>query len=334
MLGGVRRIAGAVALLAVATLAVLYLAPSDDYLFVPDRARPLAPKVDVQGERPQRDGGGIYYVAVDVRQASLLESYFPSLYEGSTLVPENEVRPPGQSERQRRQASLQDMRRSQRIAAAVALKAIGRDVTIRATGVLVTAVAADAPASGKLQAGDVIVGVDGRPVRTPDELAPFIRRRQPGSRVRVRVLREGKPRAFSLGTIPHPRFPDEAIVGIAIDQAARIRLPLAIRIDLGGVGGPSAGLAFALDIAEELGRDVDRGRKVAATGEIALDGSVRGVGGVKQKTIGARRAGMDVFLVPGDNAAEARRHADGLRIVPVKTFRQALRALATLPDDA
>ena len=95
MLGGVRRIAGAVALLALATLGVLYLAPSDDYLFVPDDARPLAPKVDVPGERPQRDGVGIYYVAIDVRQASLLESYFPSLHEGSTLVPEDEVRRPG-----------------------------------------------------------------------------------------------------------------------------------------------------------------------------------------------------------------------------------------------
>ena len=329
-----RRIVGAIAALALATAALLYLVPSDDYLFVPDRARPLAPKVEVQGERPQRDGGGIYYVAVDVRQASLLESYFPSLYEGSTLVPEDDVRPPGQSENERRQASLQDMKRSQRIAAAVALKAIGRDVTIRATGVLITAVAADAPASGNLRPGDVIVAVDGRPVRTAEELAPLIRGRRPGSRVRIRVRRDGKQRDVALRTIADPRSPDEAIVGIAVDQAARIRLPIDVRIDLGGVGGPSAGLAFALDIAEELGHDVDRGRKVAATGEIALDGSVRGVGGVKQKTIGARQAGIDVFLVPGENAAEARRHADGLRILPVKTFRQALRALATLPDDA
>ena len=182
-----RRIVGAIAALALATAALLYLVPSDDYLFVPDRARPLAPKVEVQGERPQRDGGGIYYVAVDVRQASLLESYFPSLYEGSTLVPEDDVRPPGQSENERRQASLQDMKRSQRIAAAVALKAIGRDVTIRATGVLITAVAADAPASGNLRPGDVIVAVDGRPVRTAEELAPLIRGRRPGSRVRIRI---------------------------------------------------------------------------------------------------------------------------------------------------
>ncbi|MGH2922273.1 MAG: S16 family serine protease, partial [Gaiellaceae bacterium] len=81
----------------------------------------------------------------------------------------------------------------------------------------------------------------------------------------------------------------------------------------------------------ELGRDVDRGYKVAASGQLNLDGTVGGVGGIKQKTIGARRADADVFLVPGDNAREARRHAGGLRVIPVKSFRQALRALATLP---
>ena len=104
-----------------------------------------------------------------------------------------------------------------------------------------------------------------------------------------------------------------------------------IRIDAGDVGGPSAGLAFALDILQELGRNVTRGHKVAATGELGLDGKVSPIGGVKQKTLGARKAGVDAFLVPaGENAREARRYADGLRIIPVKNFPQALRALATL----
>ena len=84
---------------------------------------------------------------------------------------------------------------------------------------------------------------------------------------------------------------------------------------------------------EQRGRDVDRGYKVAATGEIELDGSVTRIGGIKQKTIGARKSHVDVFLVPvdGDNAKDAKRYANGLKIIPVKTFQQALRALATLP---
>ena len=75
-----------------------------------------------------------------------------------------------------------------------------------------------------------------------------------------------------------------------------------------------------------------RGYKVAATGQIEPDGSVLPIGGVKQKTIGVRRAGVDVFLVPaGDNAKEARNYAEGVRVIPVESFRQALHALATLP---
>jgi PDZ domain-containing protein len=104
-----------------------------------------------------------------------------------------------------------------------------------------------------------------------------------------------------------------------------------VRINAGDVGGPSAGLAFALDILQELGRNVVHGHRVAVSGELFPDGSVGPVGGVKQKTIGAREAHVDAFLVPaGDNAREARRYAHGLRIIPVESFPQALRALATL----
>jgi len=136
-------------------------------------------------------------------------------------------------------------------------------------------------------------------------------------------------------TVADPANPTRAIVGVLVDQSANVKLPVPVQIDTQGVGGPSAGLAFALDLMEELGRDVDHGYRVAATGEIALDGSVGPIGGVEQKTIGARRSHVDVFLVPaGDNAREARRYAGGLRIIPVDSFRQALRSLATLPPKA
>jgi PDZ domain-containing protein len=132
----------------------------------------------------------------------------------------------------------------------------------------------------------------------------------------------------AIRTVRNPTDPRLPFLGVELREP-KITLPVEVRFDLGQVGGPSAGLAFALDLLEELGRDVDRGRRIAATGEIRLDGSVQRVGGVKQKTIGARRADVDLFLVPGDNAAEARRYADGLRVVAVDSFQQALQALAT-----
>ena len=122
-----------------------------------------------------------------------------------------------------------------------------------------------------------------------------------------------------------------AIVGFAPEQAAEIKLPLKVSIDAGNVGGPSAGLAFALEVMEMLGHKVTKGYRVAATGQIELNGAVTPIGGVRQKVFGVKEAGVDVFLVPVGNAATARRYAHGLRIIPVKSFPQALHALATLP---
>ncbi len=72
------------------------------------------------------------------------------------------------------------------------------------------------------------------------------------------------------------------------------------------------------------------GCRIAATGALALDGTVIPIGGIKQKTIGARRADVDFFLVPaGENADEAQDNADDLDIIPVESFQQALQKLAT-----
>jgi Lon-like protease len=318
-------------LVLVAIAAAFFLLPSDDYLLLPDRARAVGPLVEIEGEKPMRDGGGIYFVAVDVRKASLFESLFPSIHEGSTLVPEDQLLPPGVNEEARREGELRAMARSQQVAAAVALRRLGYPVKTTNVGVLVDALVAGSPSVGKLRPNDVIAKVDGKPVRTRSDLLRRIGAHRPGDQVRLEVERGAKKATITLRTAADPDKPERAVIGVYVEQAASIKLPLKVKIDLGNVGGPSAGLAFALDVMEELGRDVDGGRKIAATGEIELDGTVAPVGGVKQKTIAVRRSGIGVFLVPaGDNAEEARRHAGGLRIVPVKNFQQALRSLATL----
>ena len=116
-------------------------------------------------------------------------------------------------------------------------------------------------------------------------------------------------------------------MGIIVADAATFDLPVDVSIDAGSIGGPSAGLAFALGIVDELGDDIDHGRTVVVTGELALDGTVLPIGGIKQKTIGAKEAGADIFIVPDANAEEARKYADGLEIVAVSTFDEALAAL-------
>lgn len=329
-----RRLFAAAAILLALALAFVWLYPSSSYLYLPNEAKPLAGKVEIDGAERLEDGGGVYYLDVTIRKATLLERALPFLRpDGATLLPEEAVVPPGSSFDDRAESGRQQMARSKEVAAAVALEQAGYDVDARPNGALVEGVAADAPAAKTLEDGDVIVAVEGRPVRTPAQLRTEVSKVDPGDRLRLRVRRPGGVQGVSVETVASPDDPRQPIIGIQVAQAADIELPFAVDIDLGAVGGPSAGLAFALEILEQLRRDVDGGYRVAATGEIDLDGTIVPVGGLKQKTFGARKADADVLLVPaGDNAAEAALYADDLRVIPVETFQQALRKLATLPS--
>jgi Lon-like protease len=326
-----RLAVGGVALLIVAFVLLVTMS-SSAFLLVPDRAHPLEGLVKVPGAKADRNGGGIYYVDVIERKASLLERIFPGLRRGSTLVQHNQLAPPGVNEAQRIKADRLAMQLSQQVASAVALRALGYKVAILPEGVRVEFVYRNTNAYGVLKPGDVIVAADGKRVYSAVDLHDLLAHHHVGDVVPVDFVRDGVRHSVRIRTTRDPFGGDRAILGVSPQPAVRVNLPFKVRFDLGNVGGPSAGLAFALQILEARGRDVDHGHKVAATGTIEPDGSIGAVGGIKQKVIGAEEPDVDVFLVPaGDNYRDARRYAHGLRVIPVKTFQQALRALATLP---
>ena len=328
------RLLAAAVVVIVAALVILLTRGSDHYLEIPDEAHPLASLVHVSGGRNQPDGGGIYYVDVFVRRASLLESLVPALRpDGSTLIPRRSLVEPGISEQERIKLELADMKLSQLTASTVALRSLGYQVKVRPGGLKVLAVTASSHARGLLEPGDVIVSADGHPVRFREELRAVLARHEIGDVVRIGIRRGNQRRTIAIRTTSDPAQPGRPILGVLPSQALNVHFPFKITFNLGDVGGPSAGLAFALELLEKRGRDVDHGYKVAATGELQLDGTVSRIGGVREKTIGARAAHVDVFLVPvdGDNARVAKRYAHGLRIIPVESFQQALHALATLP---
>ena len=296
-----------IAVLLVVATGALYTFPASDFIFTPGHANPLASKVRVQGAKPAP--GDIFYVDVFVRRETWLERLLPfTKPEGSDVYPEHALLPSGTTEAERDRQNAIDMQESEKIASAVALKALGYDVKIEPAGLRVVTVFSDGPSARLLKPYDTIVAVDGKRVLTTDQLRAEIGKRKPGEPVELTVERNGK----------------------TVGQKANIELPIKVDIDLGDVGGPSAGLPFALEVARMLGKNVARGCEVAATGEIGLDGSVLPIGGVKQKTFGARRTGVDVFLVPaGENAKDARKYAGDLPIIPVNSYQQALQKLAT-----
>ncbi len=328
-----KRFAGAAVVLGVLGLVaafVLWWLPADDFLLVPDRAKPLAERVEVEKSRPQ-GAGDVYYVDLFVRRIRLLEQLLPfTRPDGSTLVAEEVLLPSGTSDQQRDRQNEADMDRSELIASVVALRELGYEVTATPRGVLVTSIAPDAPAVKVLEEGDVIVGVDGVKVRTPAQLRRQVALREPGDELELEIRRDNEVREASVRTVPSPGDDAHPVIGILVDQDARIDLPFEVDIDLGKVGGPSAGLPFALEIARQLGRDVTHGCRIAATGALALDGTVVPIGGIKQKTIGADRADVDYFLVPaGENAEGALENAEDVRVIPVESFQQALQELTT-----
>jgi PDZ domain-containing protein len=154
---------------------------------------------------------------------------------------------------------------------------------------------------------------------------------KPGQTVVLRIRRGEKSLTKQIKTTNDGGRP---LIGFTPADSDTIKLPVKVTVDAGNIVGPSAGLAFTLEVLRQLGENVTHGYKIAATGAINLDGTVSAIGGVEQKTWGARQTGTQIFLVPvdGGNAKEAKKYAGSdLKIIPVTSLDQALRALAALP---
>ena len=322
---------GTVVVLLVLTWVILIRIPSGKYLQLVDTAHPVAPLVQVQGARPA-ESGTLYFVDVTEQKASEFDVLFPWLHPHSSLKPAANFVPPCSTAAEAEAVALEEMATSQKIAAVVALRHLGYHVDVRPAKVIVSYTYPKTNASCNLQPTDVLLSANGIPTPTVTALHSALGRLKPGDVVNLRVRRGTKTMTVPIRTVPTPGDPTRPFIGIAADQTLKIKLPIKVTIDASGIGGPSAGLAFALEVMQQLGHNVLHGHKVAATGEIFLNGAVGSIGGIKQKTYGVRQAGADVFLVPaGQNARDARKYAGPLRIIPVRTFDQALHALATLP---
>jgi PDZ domain-containing protein len=195
--------------------------------------------------------------------------------------------------------------------------------------VIVNRVLPDAPAQGQLQPGDVIVSVNGRAVSGAEQVREALGDTRPGQVVEISYQRSA---ATSTAQITLGSRDDRESGFLGIEPANQPDVPFDITISLADVGGPSAGLMFALAIVDKLTPgELNGGRFVAGTGEITSDGQVGPIGGIPFKMTAAREAGATVFLVPADNCLEAKQRApEGLRLVKVETLTDAVQALESL----
>ncbi|MGI5194981.1 YlbL family protein [Streptomyces sp. CA-288835] len=300
------------------------------------------PVLQISGRKTYPADGNLNMTTVRVTSAdykmNLVEAVYGWLAHDNKVVPHDTLYPDGKTEEQSTQENAEEFSQSQETAKVAALKE--RNIPVK-SWTIVSSVLKDSPAEGKLHAGDVIKAVDGTPVKAYDEVAKLVTKHKPGEKVvftivpaKEQAAAEKEKRTATKTeniTITTTKSDDDgeerAIVGIA--AGTDHTFPFTIDIKLADVGGPSAGLMFALGIVDKLTPgDLTGGKFVAGTGTIDDNGKVGPIGGIEMKTVGARAQGAEYFLTPKDNcAAAARDIPDGLTLVKVDTLDDAMNAL-------
>jgi Lon-like protease len=322
-------------LIVVVAGAWLLATPSNEYVLLPDDPHPADAVVSVGGVKPtiSKDGSGIYYLDVLVHRASLPESWIARFEDGADTLPASELVPPGGSQSDLDRVDHLTFQDSRTVAGVVALRALGRKVTVEPTGVTFDGVESAAPAArAGLRPGMVITAIDGVPVLEVAVLRTQLQGRKPGSAIHLTVLDGSKTIELHTVMTSDPQEKGHAIIGVlgVHDAPPKAKLPVTVTITPRGLGrGPSAGLAFTLEVYDVLsGHHLAKGRKIAVTGTMDLAGDVGPIGGVRQKVLGARLQHVDLVLVPDANAADARAAAGGrVKVIAVSSFREALTAL-------
>jgi Lon-like protease len=317
---------------------IVELPPGCYVALTPGPAEDAASLVEIDGAASYTSSGQLLLTTVAVEEDLGLDDWVRSVFNADIdTVPSTTLFPPGAERDEVTRQNTALMVDSQLAATVVALRRAGYDIPEEFDGARVEQVHSEAAAE-VLEVGDVIVGVDGRPTTDPTAVAEAISRREPGEVVELEVRRDGEELAETVRLGDSPEDPGRAFLGVLL--VSHLELPLDVVIDAGVIGGPSAGLMFALSIVDLLDpEDLTGGTVVAGTGILAGDGTVGAVGGVRQKVVGAATPGGDrrpasVFLVPADNLEQVEDVAlsRDLLVVPVATLDDALEAVADVRE--
>jgi Lon-like protease len=291
------------------------------------------PLITISGHPSYPANGHLNMVTVSYQgcqgnQFNIFTALVAWLNPHEAVVPQGEICPAGQTQQQTQEQDTQEMTSSQETATAAALTELHIPYT---TEVVVVQARPGFPAAGVLKAGDVITAVDGKPVAGQSSLTGLISAHPAGSTLAVTITRNGQTMNVQVGTKESGGHP---VMGVEIEE--QYKFPFTVKISVGDIGGPSAGMMFALGIIDKLTHDsLTGGKFIAGTGEITAGGQVLAIGGIQQKMLGARNAGATIFLAPASNCADTKGAVPaGLRLVKVSTLNQAVTDLEALKTGA
>jgi Lon-like protease len=286
------------------------------------------PVVAVNGTRTFPTDGQLRMVTVSLTNGTTLFAALGMWMSGKyALAPREDYYQPGESEQQVEQQNVQEFKDSQSDAEVSALRYLHYPIDAVAQQVV-----SGTPADGRIHAGDKLVRVNGQTPNSAEGVQDALADTKPGQTVDV-VVQTGDqaPRdlKIKLGSNPDPSR-KQGFLGIT--PASHADVAFKITISLSDIGGPSAGLMFALAVVDKLTPgNLNGGLKVAGTGEIDDLGNVAPIGGIPFKLVAARAAGATVFLTPADNCSEAETHVPaGLKLVKVTSLNSAISELAAL----
>jgi PDZ domain-containing secreted protein/Zn-dependent protease/predicted transcriptional regulator len=317
---GVGTLAVVATIMAIAAGA-LYYPPY--FVVAPGAAIDVARDITIAGVPADRPTGRYLLTSVRLDRENALGVLLALAIPERHVLSASSVMPRGVDPRSFNAQQRELFRQSRRLAAAAAARAAGMEVTVTGRGAVVREVLPDSPADGALQAGDVITAIDGDPVTTTDDVRNAILSEPTGTVFRVEIRRSGDSRTIEVSSA---RLQGSPAVGIVIvNRDLDVELPFDVTFTERPIGGPSAGLAFALAIADMIDQvDYARGRTIAVTGTIDAFGDVGPVGGVEAKMSAAEEAGAALLVVPEVQAGAV----DGsLEVHGVATLEEALRAL-------
>lgn len=288
------------------------------------------PLIEIEGAPTYETAGALRLTTIEVvgnRQnaPSWLELALAWLDRSRAVVPIESIFPAGLTSEQRNERNAALMDESQNEARAAALRELGHEVPAE---VEVTGVSEGSPADGLLEEGDMLLALDGVPLTSSSHLRGAIQDAQ--GAVLSFDVRRGDER-MTVGVTPADAG-GTWLVGVY--PLTHYDFPIDVTIQLDNVGGPSAGLMFALGIIDRLTPgDIAGGADVAGTGTIDSDGTVGPIGGIRQKLYGARDAGSTFFFAPEANCGEVVGNVpDGLQVIRTATLDDALSALDVISD--
>ncbi|NMB33500.1 MAG: PDZ domain-containing protein [Clostridium sp.] len=183
---------------------------------------------------------------------------------------------------------------------------------------------------GKIKDGDIILSIDRKEISKTSELLDEVNKKKKGEIVELILMRDAKEEHISVKVVESSNNNEKAGLGLYVKDYLNVDLPFQVEIEIGEIGGPSAGIMFALEIYNRLTKaDLTLGKIVAGTGTLSFDGEIGEIGGVEQKVITAHKNGAEIFFIPIGNYKDAKPVAEkyGITLVPIKTFDDALKYL-------